>query len=117
MEKEAEMLEQKISLYEKKIQDYTERYESLCGRLQEEDIHSSEFKERRERWSSAYEQKASDSIQKHRHFRPEAFRRAVHKTDYALSHAVYLAGRTEYLVSRMQKMADEMSGNDRQRSP
>lgn len=117
MEKEAEMLEQKISLYEKKIQDYTERYESLCGRLQEEDIHSSEFKERRERWSSAYEQKASDSIQKHRHFRPEAFRRAVHKTDYALSHAVYLAGRTEYLVSRMQKMADEMSGDDRQRSP
>lgn len=117
MEEELRQIGEKTSWYEEQIRECTGRYEELYCRISREDAASPEFRASREKWSRIYGERAADRIRRRRrHFRPETFQKVLHKTDYTLGHTLYLAGRTEYVMSRLQASVEEMDGNDRRRS-
>ena len=107
MEKEAEMLEQKIPCMRKRyrtIQNVMSHYAEGCRRkisirqsLRSAGSGGHPRMNRRHLTVSK-----STGISDRRHSGGQCTRQTMPE------HAVYLAGRTEYLVSRMQKMADEM---------
>ena len=117
MKEELRQIEGKTSWYEEQIQESAGRYEELYCRISKEDAASPEFQASREKWLRIYEERTVDRIRRRsRHFRPDAFQKVLHKTDYTLGHALYLAGRTEYVMSRLQASVEETDGNDRRRS-
>ena len=106
MESDLQMLDQKISACEEQIQEHTRRYEKLCGQIPDDVSHLADFRERRKRWSDIYGQRTSDHIRKRTgRVKTETFDRILHKTDYALNHTLYLAGRAGYLLERMDQSA------------
>ena len=117
MEEELRQMEGKTSWYEEQIRESAGRYKELYCRISKEDAASPEFQASREKWSRIYEERTVDRIRRRsRHFRPDAFQKVLHKTDYTLGHALYLAGRTEYVMSRLQATVEEAEENDRHRS-
>ena len=117
MEEELRQIGEKTSWYEEQIRECAGRYEELYCRISKEDAASPEFRASREKWSRIYEDRAADRMsRKGRHFRPDMFQRVLHKTDYTLGQTLYLAGRMEYLISRVQTAAENMEGDDRRRS-
>ena len=117
MEEELRQIGEKNSWYEEQIRECAGRYEELCCRISKEDAASPEFRASREKWSRIYEDRAADRMsRKDRHFQPDMFQRVLHKTDYTLGQTLYLAGRMEYLISRVQTAAENMEGDDRRRS-
>ena len=106
MEADLLILDQKISACEEQIQAHTRRYEKLCSQIPDDVSHLADFRERRKKWSDTYEQRASDHIRKRTgKVKTETFDRILHKTDYALNHTLYLAGRAGYLLERMDQSA------------
>lgn len=117
MKEELRQIEGKTSWYEEQIRESAGRYEKLYCRISKEDAASPEFQASREKWSRIYEERTVDRIRRRgRHFRSDAFQKVLYKTDYTLGHALYLAGRTEYVMSRLQASVEEMDENDRRRS-
>lgn len=113
MEADLQMLDQKISACEEQIQEHTRRYEKLCSQIPGDVSHLADFRERRKKWSDAYEQRTSDHIRRQTgRIKADTFDRILHKTDYALNHTLYLAGRAGYLLERMDQSAQRtMSGS------
>ena len=106
MESDLQMLDQKISACEEQIQEHTRRYEKLCSQIPDDVSHLADFRERRKRWSDIYGQRTSDHIRKRTgKVKTETFDRILYKTDYALNHTLYLAGRAGYLLERMDQSA------------
>lgn len=102
MESDLQTLDQKTSACEEQIQEHTRRYEKLCSQIPDDVSHLADFRERRKRWSDIYGQRTSDHIRKRTgRVKTETFDRILHKTDYALNHTLYLAGRAGYLLERM----------------
>ena len=117
MEEELQQMEGKTSWYEEQIRESADRYEELYCRISKEDAATPEFQASREKWSHIHEKRAADRIRRRsRHFRQDSFQMVLHKIDYTLGHALYLAGRTEYVMSRLQATVEESEENDRHRS-
>ena len=111
MKEELRQMEGKTSWYEEQIRESAGRYEKLYCRISKEDAASPEFQASRTKWSRIYEERTVDRIRRRsRHFWPDAFQKVLYKTDYTLGHALYLAGRTEYVMSRLQASMEEMTG-------
>ena len=117
MESGLQTLDQKISACEEQIQEHTRRYEKLCSQIPDDVSHLADFRERRKRWSDIYGQRTSDHIRKRTgKVKTETFDRILHKTDYALNHTLYLAGRAGYLLEQLdqstQKTVNESQGRN-----
>ena len=117
MESGLQTLDQKISACEEQIQEHTRRYEKLCSQIPDDVSHLADFRERRKRWSDIYGQRTSDHIRKRTgKVKTETFDHILHKTDYALNHTLYLAGRAGYLLERLdqstQKTVNESQGRN-----
>lgn len=117
MESDLQTLDQKISACEKQIQEHTHRYEKLCSQIPDDVSHLADFRKRRKKWSDIYGQRTSDHIRKRTgKVKTETFDHILHKTDYALNHTLYLAGRAGYLLERLDQSAQRTVSESQRRN-
>lgn len=113
MNAESERLDKSISLLEKQIEAHNQKFEKLCSYIPQDASLSISFQQKIHDWFEKYENSTTEHIKAAKgQLHMGRFHHALKRTDYALNHAFYLAGRTGYFLGRTKAVINELNENN-----